>query len=266
MTVKDQEALKVEAVRSPYYSDASVALYHGDFAAVLSDLGPMELDLIVADPPYGETSLRWDHWPTGWPSLLAPLANSMWCFGSLRMFVNQNREFAGWKLSQDVVWEKHNGSGFATDRFRRIHEHATHWYQGPWANLHHDVPRTIWTGKDKGRSVLHRTQPGHTGAIGSRGWEDDGTRQQTSVIYAQSLQQSAINETQKPLAILEPLISYACPIGGLILDPFAGSASTLIAARNLGRRAIGIEAREEQCEKSALWLSQAVIDFASTAS
>lgn len=247
---------------TPYYSDASVTLYHGDFPAVLSDLGPMELDLIVADPPYGETSLQWDRWPSGWPSLLAPMANSMWCFGSMRMFLTRREEFADWKFSQDVIWRKHNGSGFHADRFRRIHEHALFWYRGAWSTVHHDAPRVPRIGPEVTHEVRGAAPAQWHGRSGHTEWNDNGTRLRESVMSVRSMHgYTPINETQKPLGILEPLISYACPPGGLILDPFAGSASTLIAARNLGRRAIGIEAREEQCEKAALWLSQAVIDF-----
>src|SRR3546814_7972972 len=57
--------------------------------------------------------LAWDRWPDGWPALAAKVASSMWCFGSMRMFLDRAPEFADWKLSQDYVWEKHNGSGFA---------------------------------------------------------------------------------------------------------------------------------------------------------
>lgn len=65
----------------------------------------------------------------------------------------------------------------------------------------------------------------------------------------------SIHPTEKPLGILAPLIAYACPADGLVVDPFAGSGSTLDAARQSGRRAIGIEAREEYCEAAARRLS-----------
>lgn len=255
---------------TPYYADEHVTLYHGKFQNLLGGVKP---DLVIADPPYGETALEWDCWPDGWPSD-AP-GQSMWCFGSMRMFMARAGEFSdgGWTLSQDVVgaepresvvtWEKHNGSGFATDRFRRVHEFATHWYRGPWAEVHHDVPRD--PGGSGFKSVPKRGQTPHTGKIGTAAYIDDGKRLAKSVIYARSMHHDAINETEKPVGLLEPLIAYSCPLGGLVVDLFAGSCSTLVAARSLGRRAIGFELREEQCEKAARRLAQGDL-FAGSAS
>lgn len=239
----------------PYYADDNVTLYCGRMEDVLPGLG-VRPDLVVADPPYGETSLAWDRWPVGWPALVAEYASSMWCFGSMRMFLDRRDEFSAWRLSQDVVWEKHNGTGFAADRFKRVHEVATHWYRGDWSLIHHDCPRVPYVGASK--SARRNPPPPHTGAIGAYTYEDDGTRLTRSVLRAPSVR-GGIHQTEKPIGLLEPLISYGCPPGGLVLDPFAGSCSTLVAARNLGRRAIGIEAREEQCETAVRRLAQDVL-------
>jgi len=244
----------------PYYADESVTLYHGDFREILPSLA-LTADLIVTDPPYGETQLEWDTWPRGWPAVAAAYAQAMWCFGSMRMFLEQRSEFDGWRLSQDAVWEKQDGSSFVTDRLRRVHEHALHWYRGPWAEIHHETPRVGRRGPDK--SVRRRAlDKAHHGERGESQYVDDGTRLLRSVIYAPNMHgKGATNETEKPEAILEHLINYGCHPGGMVLDLFAGSGSTLRAARNTGRPAIGFELRESQCEKAALRLSQGVLDF-----
>jgi site-specific DNA-methyltransferase (adenine-specific) len=241
---------------APYYADDTVTLYHGDCRDIVPALG-LTADLIVTDPPYGETSLAWDRWPVGWPAALTDVTRSMWVFGSMRMFLDRRDEFTDWRLSQDIVWEKTRRSGVATDRFARIHEHATHWYRGDWASIHHDTPKVPHHGPNKGQVSRSAIAPGTRGAMGATGWEDDGTRWHPSVFRARAMHRSgAINETQKPLSIVAPLISYGCPPGGTVLDVFAGSCSTLDAARATGRRAIGIELREEQCETAARRLSQ----------
>lgn len=233
----------------PYYVDDHVVLYLGDMREVLPALG-LQADLVCTDPPYAETSLAWDRWPNGWPSLAAQAASSMWCFGSMRMLLDRRTDFHEWKLSQDVIWEKSNGSGFARDRFRRVHEIATHWYRGDWRDIHHETPRTAYTGPDKSARGRDSRTP-HTGAIGAHTYVDDGTRLARSVVKAGAVRFHRRHPTEKPVELLTPLIQYACPVGGLVLDPFAGSGSTLDAARSVGRRAIGIEADERFCEAAA---------------
>ncbi|MFJ9037904.1 DNA-methyltransferase [Streptomyces sp. NPDC102406] len=248
----------------PYWEDDTVHLYLGDMREVLPALG-VQADLVVADPPYTETSLAWDRWPDGWPALVAPVASSMWCFGSMRMFLDRRDDFDTWRLSQDIVWEKQNGSGFATDRFKRVHEVATHWYHGDWHSTHHAVPteKSGRRGGGEGGLRAGATAREHTGKIAAKTWDgSDGTRLLRSVLKVSNLHGRALHPTEKPLGILDPLIRYACPEGGLVVDPFAGSGSTLDAARQSGRRAIGIEANEEYAEAAARRLDALVFPAA----
>jgi site-specific DNA-methyltransferase (adenine-specific) len=241
----------------PYWSDAACSLFLGDCREILPALG-VRADCVVADPPYGETSLAWDRWPDGWLDAAAGVTSSLWCFGSLRMLLDRRDEFAGWKLSQDIVWEKHNGTGFAADRLKRVHELAAHWYRGPWSGIHHDAPRVAYTGPDNHHRARNIDRGPHVGTIGAVGYEDNGTRLVRSVQRLKSVR-GGIHRTEKPVPLLTPMITYACPPGGLVIDPFAGSGSTLDAARMSGRRAIGIEASERYIELAARRLSQDVL-------
>jgi site-specific DNA-methyltransferase (adenine-specific) len=240
----------------PYFDDGQVSLYLGDCREILPALGATA-DCVVADPPYGETSLAWDRWPEGWLDVAATVSRSLWCFGSLRMYLEHGSEFpaAGWKFSQDIIWEKHNGSGSARDRFKRVHEQPTHWYRGAWSGIHHETPTTPDAVKHQMR---RKARPPQWGDIGAHTYqsEDGGPRLMRSVIYARSMHGRAIHKTQKPGAILEPMITYGCPPGGTIVDPFSGSGSALMIARQTGRRAIGIELHEPHAEESVRWLSQ----------
>ncbi len=240
----------------PYYADDSVTLYHGDCREILPHLGPV--DCVVADPPYVETAHEWDRWPAGWPELVAEVTRSMWCFGSMRMFLDRAPEFRSWKFSQDIVWEKHNGSGFAADRFKRVHEHVTHWYLGPWATIHHDTPTTA---DATARQVRRKARPAHMGYVEASSYssDDGGPRLMRSVIPVRSMHGKALKSTQKPVGILVPPIRYACPPGGTVLDPFAGSGSTAEAARLIGRKSILIEVCEADCELIVQRMSQGVL-------
>ncbi|WP_163554217.1 DNA-methyltransferase [Candidatus Frankia alpina] len=245
---------------APYYQDGQVTLYCGNSLELLADHADLlAAEAIVTDPPYGEISLAWDVWPDGWPGLAAAAAKSMWCFGSMKMFLRHFDDFAGWRLSQDIVWQKHAGSSPAADRFRRVHEYALHWYRGKWREIYKEPQRepNPVSGMKVG-SVSHRrsgTAP-HLGGLGPSTYLYDGTRLVHSVIPARSMRGRALHPTEKPPQILAPLIRYSCPPGRVILDPFPGSGSTLAVARSLGRRAIGIERDERYAEIAARRLSK----------
>lgn len=230
-----------------YYEADGVTIYHGDCRELLPLLPP---GVVVTDPPYGQTSLRWDRWVDGW--LEAVTGNSLWCFGSLRMFMDHADEFraAAWKLSQDLIWEKHNGSSFHRDRFKRVHEQPAHFYRGAWDGVFKSV---VTTPDATARTVRRKKRPPHTGHIEASAYTsfDGGPRLMRSVIRERSCHGFARHETQKPVGILAPLIEYAAPKDALVLDPFCGSGSTGLACRFLGRKAVLVDVREECCEVAA---------------
>ena len=67
--------------------------------------------------------------------------------------------------------------------------------------------------------------------------------------------------TEKPVALMRALIARHCPPDGLVVDPFAGAGTTLIAARAERRRCVGIEIERRWCEVAAERLSQQRLDL-----
>jgi site-specific DNA-methyltransferase (adenine-specific) len=222
----------------------SVRILNCDVMEGLAQLADESVDCVVTDPPYGDTSLDWDQMHAGWlPEIRRVLkrAGSMWVFGSLRS--HMATDYSGWHMAQDVIWEKHNGSNSFADRFRRVHEIAAQFYRSDakWADIY---KQPIFTEGARARAVTrskNRTQ--HWGAIGESKYVsvDGGPLLMRSVMYHRSCHGEAEHPTQKPVAVIAPLIEYSCPPIGVVLDPFIGSGTTAQAALQLGRACIGIE-------------------------
>jgi site-specific DNA-methyltransferase (adenine-specific) len=243
----------------PYYADSDITLYLGDCRDVIPTLllstSQVLADACIADPPYGQTALEWDRWPTGWPGVVAsalPATTSMWCFGSMRMFVERWEDFRhDWRLGEDVVWEKHNGSGAGdSSRHVRVHESVVRFYRGAWADVGLPLARERSGGIDKS-TRRQASSAAHRRPDRSTAYVDDGLRQPRSVRKYPSVRGRGRNETEKPLGLVAELVTALVPSGGVILDPTAGSGTTGDAARQTGRRAVLIESREQQCEVAA---------------
>jgi site-specific DNA-methyltransferase (adenine-specific) len=217
-------------------------------------------DMVLADPPYGDTSLSWDQYVEGWEEVALrsiKASGSMWVFGSLRFFMARAEVFreAGWKIAQEIVWEKHNGSGFHADRFKRVHELAVQFYPAgsQWKWIYNEVQKTA---DATARTVRRKRRPPHMGHIeaGAYSSEDGGPRIMRSVIYARSCHGRAIHPTEKPVDLLEILLRTSCPSGGLVGDFFAGSGAVGEAAAACGRRYIGTEIDIKYAEAARLRL------------
>jgi site-specific DNA-methyltransferase (adenine-specific) len=226
----------------------------GDCRTLMPALGPF--DLIIADPPYGDTSLTWDRRVDGWLPLahgaLGP-TGSLWVFGSLRCFMATATAFrdAGWKYAQEIVWEKQNGSSFHADRFKRVHELIVQFYRADsvWGGVYNDVQTTP---DATARSVRRKRRPPHTGHIEAGHYisQDGGPRLMRSVIYARNAHGCAIHPTEKPAALIEILIRTSCPPRGLVGDWFAGSGAVGEACRLTGRRYVGCEIDGAMAERA----------------
>ena len=222
----------------------------GDCRRLMPANGPF--DLILADPPYGDTSLAWDRRVDGWITLareaLRP-TGSLWVFGSLRCFMATADRFADARLriAQEIVWEKQNGSSFHADRFKRVHELVVQFYptETPWRDIYNDVQTTP---DATARAVRRKQRPPQTGDIDAG--HDGGPRLMRSVIYVRNCHGRAIHPTEKPSALLEILIRTSCPEGGLVGDWFAGSGAAGEACRLAGRLYLGCEIDTAMAERA----------------
>ncbi len=202
-------------------------------------------DACITDPPYGDTSLDWDKQVRGWLPLAARLLKPsapIWVFGSMRFLAPlfSEMEKLDFRYSQDIVWEKQNGTGFHADRFRRVHEHAVMFYRGKWSDVYH---QTQYTDDATRRTTRRKTRPAHTGHIDAGHYtsEDGGPRMMRSVLEVRNEHGRAVHPTQKPEGIIEPLLLYSVPPGGIVLDPFMGSGTTAQVALQHGRQYLGCE-------------------------
>lgn len=151
----------------------------------------------------------------------------------------------GWWLRQDIIWHKPNPMPESvTDRCTKAHEYvflltkSERYYYDAKA-----VSEISVSGPDRRlRSSIFAkagTQGGH--ARGAEYLESDGTRNRRSVWTVTTKPYSGAHFAVMPAALVEPCIKAGCPEGGTVLDPFAGSGTTLAVAAELGRNAIGCE-------------------------
>jgi len=226
---------------SPYWSDGTVSLYLGDCREVTEWL---VADVLVMDPPYGRNYRRkrgtWARpakrpgpWvmPPGRPdriqgdsgTVIRDAVLDAWG-GRLAMVFGDLKMPAPRGTSKTLIYRKPPDAG-------------TH---GAIAGFRHDIEAVYlighWPAAVGGRSSILET----------------GARVQGS---DHGIAARAGHPHAKPVDVMETLIA-ACP-AGVIADPSAGAGSTLLAARNLGRPAIGVEIEERYCEIAARRLAQA---------
>lgn len=208
----------------PYYRDDLVTLYHGDCLEVTEWL---DADVLVTDPPYG---------------MNAPLTRT-----NAEVTTIANDQDTSTRDKCLLMWGEEKGAIVFGHWRKKRPENITHlaiWDKcdmalgspnSPFATSHEEI-------------YLIGTKPN---------W--NGGRAQT-VIRSKNLRGDIRPDhpTPKPIGLMEELINKT---NGIVADPFAGSGATLVAARNLGRKAIGVELEEKYCEIIANRLSQQAFNF-----
>jgi len=205
---------------APYYDAGGVTIYHGDALALLPLL---ECDAVLTDPPYG----------IGYKPLRGSNGSKLWGAETVR---GDDAPFdPAPVLALDVpsiLWGANN-------------------YR---SNLPDSAGWLVW---DK---VPDGIRDGFTYSHAELAWTNLFGR---VLKYAENWQGSSRSgegfhhPTQKPVSLMRWCLELLPP--GTALDPYCGSGSTLVAAKALGRRAIGVEIEERYCEVAARRLAQEVL-------
>lgn len=253
----------------PYYQDDFVTIYHGDAQMVLLDLD--DVACVVTSPPYNTLGTRisknagglhngnkWlakvvdegyaddmdEHAYGAW---LAGIADSLYgaCRSGGSFFFNHKiryrdrvpihpldlvRSFGDWRLRQEIVWDRRRAMALNARMFAPSDERI-YWMVKPGADFtwnQDQLAMSVWP-------IVPDNDPGGK------------------------------HPCPYPVAIPTRCIAATTNPGDAVLDPFMGSGTTLRAAKDLGRKAIGIEIEERYCEIAAQRMGQEVLDLESAA-
>ena len=225
----------------PYYEDEAVQIYHGDCCDILPHLP--KVDLVLTDPPYG---------------------------GGLAVdFADRFKTPAGkwWNKSDRSGQARHipitgDDEPFDPTLILEVKSSAKILWGGNWyaSRLPDSGGWWVWDKRNGRRDVSEADWPMSEVELA---WTDigKGTRIFRHTWFG-LIRDSELGEhyhpTQKPIALMKWCILKS-KTNGLILDPYMGSGTTLRAAKDLGRKAIGIEIEERYCEIAAKRMAQTVM-------
>jgi site-specific DNA-methyltransferase (adenine-specific) len=248
----------------PYYSEDGIVIYHGNCLEVLPTLDPVEH--VITDPPYS----RWTHEKQRTGSMLPDVNGSAVagrrtgaaCLAryrnlgfealepSLAYAVSRNfaRLVSRWVLvftdaENQRLWQR------CIERAGLQHVRVGAWIKrGCTPQFTGDRPATGFEAIE----IAHK--------VGRKRWNGGGhvaVWEHPIVLNRHGIER--LHSTQKPARLFSDLVLDFTDSSDTILDPFMGSGTTLVAAKRLGRRAIGIEIEERYCEVAAKRLAQGAL-------
>lgn len=251
----------------PYYQDDAVTIYHGDCRKILPTLESETVDLVMTSPPYnagkdyGIANDRLnlsDYW-----NIMSEVAHQSYACARPGAFANWNvpmwsgsrpkvfmpHDFisqlgnAQWVFKDWITWVKGSEGGVETG--------STGWGNYP-------TTPAIRSGIEP--ILIFRKDGGTPRDIDDISWQE--WVKFTVGVWHFNGERASDHPAPFPLKLPMRLAKLYSARGELILDPFMGSGTTLRAAKDLGRKAIGIEIEEKYCEIAAKRMSQSVMDLA----
>ena len=208
----------------PYYDDGQITIYHGDCREILPTLGPV--DLVLTDPPYGISyrSARRTEWQRKDMIQGDDEAFPLWLFDICKP-ANALFVWCRWDVMRLLPEPK---SFIVWDKGNHSMGDLNHEFGRQWEGC------AFYPGPE--HRFVHRPAD--------------------VILAARVPPLQLLHPTEKPVGALLPLLLAH---EGDVLDPFMGSGTTLRAAKDLGRKAIGIEIEERYCEIAAQRMSQSVM-------
>jgi len=209
---------------TPYYEHNGIVIYNADCLEILPHLEPV--DLVLTDPLYG-----------------------------------MNRHISGHKVISRFGSYRDDKEFDPTPLFEPGANHIF-WGANHFANkLPNETRWLMWLKHDHSLFNLRSTSPFELA------WTDFGGAARAfrfiwdgSIKQGRSARQQHLHPNEKPVELMSWCL-FLAPEAKSVLDPFMGSGTTLVAAKQLGRKAIGIEIEEKYCEIAVRRLSQEVLPF-----
>lgn len=246
----------------PYYEnkEAGITIYCGDCLDVMQGIPDGSIDAIITDPPYGTTACKWDSvipFEPMWEQLKRVIKpnGAIVLFGSqpfTSALVMSNPKM----FKYEWIWIKAKASNFLMGKKQpmRYTENILVFYKKqPTYNpikIRQDEKNKRNNKKcgylkyeaiginENSNKYAERLKAGLKDFIYPRNY----------LFFAQNTKVKSFHPTQKPVALMEYLIKTYTNEGETVLDFTMGSGTTLVAAKKLGRKAVGIEISEEYCK------------------
>lgn len=216
----------------PYYDRDGITIFCGDCRDILSFLQPT--DLVLTDPPYGVTYES----NTGGRRGKQPITND-----GTRLSLRMYRQVIPLIQANHILW-------------------FTRWDAWPdvWELLGQSFPMRgllVWDKGSPGMGDLEHWGPSYELIASVGRGKTIGSRDQSVLRFSGVSTNVRNHPTEKPVPLLRYLMEKLD--AGTVVDPFMGAGSTLVAAQQAGRRAIGIELEERYCEIAVKRLQQSVL-------
>jgi site-specific DNA-methyltransferase (adenine-specific) len=220
----------------PYYDENGITIYHGDCREILPEIEPV--DLVLTDPPYGLNFPYYSYEDTEEQldniiKTIIPLIIKKGKMVAISTGISNLQKYPPARWAIACVWNTTGSRGLAG---------FNQWF--PLLVYGHEIAGGFGNVNGSIKSDVISVNGG-----GSVGFQRGGLEKE--------------HTCPKPFNLMKGVVNRLSFIGQSVLDPFMGSGTTLLACKDLGRKAIGIEIEEKYCEIAVKRLAQGVLDFAS---